>query len=1574
MAFWDDIGRNVSNFFGGIFGGNKKKEEEERRQNNAPRPSSSRPTLQVQNAPQNSQQKLEVRKPKNIFDANGGLSNNLKIGTAQPQKKLVVQDNRSNQQKELDRLYKENIDKAREEVKRQDEASAPKDLFGKFWRWTGADGSRESAKNRAETLARNRASTQYQDKYGWNKDKEVINYGKKTSQIAQQGSKRQQDRTENTKKTIDVVRYIPGAGIGELGANLVRGNFSGSKEADDTLLREQMDLTQAEVNSLSPEDRSKYLTLAKGGLGAGVLDFVGLGAGSVAKSAAKGGLKQSIKMGAKANLRNVAREAATKEGAKMLAKNLAIGGTVGAGISGGGAKVMGADDEAALEAASRGFFGGMLGAGASSPLDLATTSLARSRNAKNSVRNAVSVGDAATNVDAAKKTAIKVQQPREIEVSDAGGEMTSIPVRENNTPRTPIKEVSGDTPGVNQVEVPTAQERATERFENQPRVRPDRRVDGFTDEATDYSGGFTRAEWDKELGDIKFAYANGDLTGDQYKAAYDELMTITPVDNVRGMDIPREKAAKNIEVKQVQDIPVVDKTEVPVGLPETPGTIRATVASDPNAAKTAQAARQTVSLPPEVQNVLDNPRKFSKAQVAAARNQRKLARQMAKTQEQTAEALARIDAVSPAAQSGQGFVPTGEFGKSVNGGAYQKASRAAEMAQAVEETANLAPGSVIQTARANQSETGGFNRRDIRNIAALFETKRLERGSPEWQEARQILKEDGTIWGQTGALRNYTMRRNASSDELISRFESKIYRLADDPSKIDSKLFDEVDAAETNFVETRDAAMRAYNQFEANPTSANAKAYHAAQDAADKADATAKQVEYTVAQKALKGNKDIQQARELEKMAQSADMYQMDAVDASMLSGTGTFVRNFVNAGVSGLEETMFGKVGARIASLTPNARKNDIKVGGGGIVRGFGKGAQNVVDASKARAGAAGKNPLEHLKNWATTGNQLGDSIIDANASRSTLDHYTQMLKNEGYKGRELRDRASVMARQDPNNVRDMYNQAARVAAGLGNGVTRNNKIETLIKNVISDGISGGNPNAATENMAKLITRLTVGFPTAIGRSVVEGGKRFTLGAPTFIRAMATKDPQQRALLVKEGIKQAGAGGLVVPPMFYALGASGAITGSYPDSQEERDRWEREGITENSIKIGDDYYQLPAYLGSWAIPGLFYASLGRNGGDWGAAASDVAKAAPDLLPTGGIDSVLDVVNGRKDIGKYMSQLIPSAVRASTPAGALLNQLAKSLDPTQNDTNSGDVMADTVAKIMSGIPVASNFLPDKTDSEGNVLSNPDPFALALGARSTEQEAGVQQTEALNAQTNSYIQEMNDLGVFNDPNLKAVITDTDDKKIYQDVLAGKQVNPGDLEKLQKAMTKGVELSGTDTAYLEREQYDTNIAVLKMKRQLAAADPTVKPSSLEKLDVAIKRGEIYRDNEIPYELIEGYQDTSLTEWRNMGDPESEDYDPERYQQLWAIDELMTEAGVSYKSGSLEKQKYYSKTSGSGRGGRGRGGSRAFSADFGKLGELRGAPSVQAYDTIERQSGSVPVIQRQRPNIVHKIGFSG
>lgn len=356
------------------------------------------------------------------------IANDQRLGMdalKMPQNRTLTKvDTRNDTQKELDSLYEKNLSQAREENK----------VKGGIFDHVSDFLAGGASEKRAQVTARNRATTQYQDKHGWNADKDVISYGNRTLQKATDNSKAAQKSIENTKKTVDVIRYLPGAGLGELGANALRGNFSGSQESDDTLLREQMDLTPAQIKALSPEDRSKYLAVSKGGLAAGVLDVVGLGAGSFAKSAAKGGVKNAIKNTAKSSVKQVVKDIATKQGAKTLVKNAAIGAGAGGVIGYGGAKLLGADDEAALQAGVRSAAGGAFGGVASSPFDIATTSLAKTKPAKNAVRNALQKGDATTVVDAAAKTAQRI----------AGEDAPTIP---NMTPVNPI------TDNTNKVEI-----------------------------------------------------------------------------------------------------------------------------------------------------------------------------------------------------------------------------------------------------------------------------------------------------------------------------------------------------------------------------------------------------------------------------------------------------------------------------------------------------------------------------------------------------------------------------------------------------------------------------------------------------------------------------------------------------------------------------------------------------------------------------------------------------------------------------------------------------------------------------------------------------------------------------------------------------------------------------------------------------------------------------------------------------------------------------------------------------------------------------------------------------------------
>ena len=362
-------------------------------------------------------------------------------------RKVERPDNRNDKQKELDALTVKNLDQARKEEK-QRRTGIFDDIADVI-----AGGAREK---RAQATARQRAADQYQEKHGWNADKEVVDYTNRTLRKAKENSASAQKATQVTKNVVEAARYLPGAGLGELGANVIRGNFAGTQEADDRLLREQMELSPAQIRSLSAEDRKKYLLVAKGGLAAGVLDLAGVGVGTLAKGAVKGGIRNTTASLAKSSARQVAKDMATKQGAKMLMKNAAVGAVAGGAIGAGGAKALGADNEAALQAGTRGALGGAFGGAASSPLDMAAASLRKGAPVKRGIRGALKKTDGLNVTDAALKTAQR-QVSRDV---------ASIPGAAPATPASPNKiEVA---PGVSVEQAPEKAPRGNLNPEPQP--------------------------------------------------------------------------------------------------------------------------------------------------------------------------------------------------------------------------------------------------------------------------------------------------------------------------------------------------------------------------------------------------------------------------------------------------------------------------------------------------------------------------------------------------------------------------------------------------------------------------------------------------------------------------------------------------------------------------------------------------------------------------------------------------------------------------------------------------------------------------------------------------------------------------------------------------------------------------------------------------------------------------------------------------------------------------------------------------------------------------------------------------
>jgi hypothetical protein len=850
----------------------------------------------------------------------------------------------------------------------------------------------------------------------------------------------------------------------------------------------------------------------------------------------------------------------------------------------------------------------------------------------------------------------------------------------------------------------------------------------------------------------------------------------------------------------------------------------------------------------------------------------------------------------------------------------------------------------------------------------------MAKSNPDDVETRMVLKKlqskSRTELGQGLAMIPRVIRRSASADTLANRWESKIARVLDNPSKMTDADFADVQRANDKFTLARDRAEQLNEQFKRTGSEADFKAWEEAYNAARKADQDAKFTEVAVAKRVLKGEKGAHVNKVLDTLKKESEVNTMDLVTANMLSGTATGFRNTFGTEVAGIENRLFANTRAKLANTIFDENVGGFSRKGARLGRKFGM--VKLGRDAKRRAAIGGKNPLEWAKNWATTINSGGESSLQSQVYSRLGKYYENKFKAEGLSGKDLDLRMRHSMLTDPDAMSDIYLDSAMKSSGLTGLFEKGQTIEKAV----TDYVGRQTDNKTLQGASKLLMRLAVGFPTATGNFMMQSAKRLTLGLPSYLEMgakLAKGDKAGASQAFDRAMKETGSGAATLG-FGAALGSQGLISGPYPDDPDERAEWEREGKSENSIKIGGAWYPIPQGAGMLGLPLLTGAAIGRDGGDGLKEMYSPGNLAK-LLPTDQIQGFLNMASG-DGAPQDFKNFVTSSVRAATPAGALFNQIAKSFDETKNDTTTKDLWSNIIDQVASGIPGLNNAMdiPDKTDEDGNPIKNPNPLEIALGATSATQSGGEERTAEINQKIQSDIGNIDQYGLLDDPNIEGVL-ENKGLEAYTKLKSGKQLDESDIKALKEGLVKGVSSEGTDTAYLERGEYDTNLAVLKLKRDLMKEDKHTKPSSMKDVDLSIKRGEVYKERQIPYDMIDSYKSTGVEAWRKMGDPESEDYDPDMYERLYQIDQLMTQAGVSYKRGALDKNKYFKKESkGRGGRGRGRGGSRGFSTDFGTLKAGSFAPNVRQYDTIDQKSGSIPIIQVKRPNIVHKISSSG
>lgn len=1146
---------------------------------------------------------------------------------------------------------------------------------------------------------------------------------------------------------------------------------------------------------------------------------------------------------------------------------------------------------------------------------------------------------------------------------------TNVPVTVNpSRPGQPIIEVGGDTPG--RVAVPTAQETANQRaanaFNNQTPGLPDQRIEGVTPTNTGNTGAFTQAEIQQEQKALDEALANGEINKTTHKAASNELNSLTAVDVA-----PK---GQRITVKQQDSIPVTtnagsepttpNTVTVPTNVQTTPGTVRPTTAEAPanaEAAATTPSVAPPAALSKDVQNVLDNPKTFTKAQVKSARNQRALANKMAKTQEDTAAAITRIDNAKPTGD--KSFVSSGEFRKGAQGNISEVAHKDLEAAQAAHDTTNLSIDDVLQQARDEVNQNGIHSPETVRNLKAIRDSGTLARTSPEFKAVNDEYKSAISNHARALSMTDRTARTSATGDQLANRFTSKLLSSVDDSGKISDGDIAQVTQAENAFTQARDNANAAGETFKASGSQRAFKEWKTAQQTAEKADRRAKITEYLVSKRALAGNKNMEAVKAIQDAEKNAGVYSMDAIDSNMLSGTGTMVRNYINTLFPRAENKVFGRASSVIAK-----KLTGVDAVGGSSGRGARIGSAIGKDVYKADLAARKEAGVGFIRRAVTAGNTIGEKNIEATTYSKAFSHYKQLLKSEGYKGSELNNRAEFNVRTDPDGLVEQYRNdtlQANALSGLTHGDKIENKLSNAIQKMLADAGVGHTGQVVGRTAAKAVSRVGLGFPTVIARSLVEGLKRATVGIPevgwSTMKFLKTGDKEAYAGELTKAMQHAGTGGGLIL-LGRELGKMGVISGPYPKDPATRAQWTAEGKQEGSINIGGNWFNIPGYLGGFALPLMVGAAT--NDVKSSATASNIYQTILGTSPVTDIQSTLGVLTG-SGTAATTKNAATSLIRSVTPAGSFVAELAKMTDPTANDTTKKSAAQNILDSIAGGIPFLNNKVntTPKVDAYGNVIKNPNPIAIALGAQGSTQKQGTADVQQQQNTATKTLQELQQFGVTNNKDLMGLIS----PQLKQELANGTQLSPADVVKVQNAVTKGVSPT-QDSNWRQEGKYNTDKAALQVKLQMLNADATAKPSEKDAINQQIATDTVLNSNNVPYDTYKLYKTTTLAEWRAMGEPTNAAYDPKTYQTLWTLDQALTKAGASTKTNAPTVSKFSAKAPSTGSK------SNGFTTDIGTIKPSSFSPTVQAYQTIAQSAGSVPVIAATMPNIVHNISHSG
>lgn len=399
-------------------------------------------------------------------------------------------------------------------------------------------------------------------------------------------------------------------------------------------------------------------------------------------------------------------------------------------------------------------------------------------------------------------------------------------------------------------------------------------------------------------------------------------------------------------------------------------------------------------------------------------------------------------------------------------------------------------------------------------------------------------------------------------------------------------------------------------------------------------------------------------------------------------------------------------------------------------------------------------------------------------------------------------------------------------------------------------------------------------------------------------------------------GVTKALSGGMTDSALMYAgyhLAQSGIITNKNAEGYSDGGMY---------IHVGDRYYPLGLFgvaaegvLGGASI----YNATNKGGNPVENFFKAVGNTIGDTIKMGGAQSLVgadntaisatqDAIEGKNNVtyadaaaqvgGDSASTYIPSAL---SDVNAVLNQTA--LNPTHAAAQTKVTKGELGQVTSTGAPSKAKDIPR---SELRVLANRIP--------------GLSQTlpRDLTRASQDFVDRVtrgDHTGVLQAQTQAKTAAQKND--IASQIAAGVPV----YQPPKGMAPKGYSFSNTLNDAIQTGKYDDAIkglqSELKVMNQPGPAH--IPPSAKEAVQDHIKQLTVFKTLKMDPKFMDTYKNTTLAQWRAMGDSTSSSYNPDLYQKLANLDSALAAQGVAggdiMSAGDKATGKFYAKASGSG-----------------------------------------------------------